>query len=100
MDARVIATGVELVLAADADSDIRRPSTPALDLGRDPTTVLFRYADDAWENQQLMGDIGHGDIDITRFEFYAAPHRVELSPALRERLATTPWKGRPPRFPG
>jgi hypothetical protein len=59
----------------------------------------MRIALHAREDQfgELLGDLRIGDdMDVTRWEFNAAPFRIELSPRLRERLAGT-WQGREPR---
>jgi len=37
-----------------------------------------------------------GRLDLTRFEFYSAPFRIEPTSTLRERLSGT-WEGREPQ---
>jgi len=66
--------------------------------GTDPTTRLIEIALDAREVHlgDLLGDVRNCGHDITRFEFYAAPFRIELAPSLRERFESA-WRERPPR---
>ena len=63
----------------------------------DPTTELLRIAHDARDTDlgDLLGDLRIGGLDVTRFEFHAAPFRIELGDTLRERLANS-WRERPP----
>ena len=51
-----------------------------------------------WERHlgDLLGDLRIGDMNITRWGFYAAPFKIELSPMLQERLVAA-WRGNPPR---
>jgi hypothetical protein len=68
-----------------------------LPAGEDPTSALVAIAYEMREQHlgDLLGDMRMNDFDVTRFEFYAAPFRVELAESLREALAGS-WKGRPP----
>jgi len=69
----------------------------AIRLDEDPTTGLLEvldYARDAFGD--LLGDLRIADADVTRFEFYTAPCKVELSPKLRKRLAGL-WREREPK---
>lgn len=47
----------------------------------------------------LLGDLRIGGSDTTRWEFYAAPFRIELGDDLRERLRGS-WEGREPHVRG
>ena len=66
--------------------------------GSDPTTALVRIAHETREEHlgELLGEIRMGGCDVTRFEFYAAPFKIELAAPLREALAGS-WRDRPPR---
>jgi hypothetical protein len=66
--------------------------------GSDPTTALVRIAYETREEHlgELLGDMRIGDCDVTRFEFYAAPFKIELAAPLREALVGS-WRDRPPR---
>ena len=44
----------------------------------------------------LLGDLRRAGYDVTRWEFYASPFRIELSDELREQLSGH-WKEREPR---
>jgi hypothetical protein len=64
----------------------------------DPTRSLI---DLAYEQRDLnlgciLGDLRIGGADVTRFECYAAPFRVELDDGLRAALAGR-WDERDPR---
>jgi hypothetical protein len=65
----------------------------------DPTKELVALAHEAREVHlgNLLGDLRSGGCDITRFEFYSSPFRIELSPDLREAFRGV-WKERPPRL--
>lgn len=67
----------------------------------DPTTGLLGMAYGERQNLGgLLGDLRRAnDYDITRWEFYALPFRVELRPELFEHLRGT-WKERDPKPPG
>lgn len=64
----------------------------------DPTTALLRVANAAREVGLggVLGDLRRTGMDITRWEFYSAPFRIELAEELRERLLAS-WQERPPR---
>jgi hypothetical protein len=68
-------------------------------LDEDPTSALNEIVEgERYHLGDLLGDLRIGDMDVTRWEFYAAPFKVELSPKLQERLAGT-WREHPPRQP-
>jgi len=70
-----------------------------LELDTDPTTQLVEAAHIQRELNlgNLLGDMKIGArLDITRFELYSAPFRIELTDRLRAHLAGR-WKGRDPR---
>jgi len=73
------------------------PATARIDLTSDPTSALVQLARDARDEDDLLGDVLR-DEDLTRFEYHAAPHRIELAPDLRERLEAANWRDRPPRW--
>jgi hypothetical protein len=119
---RVIATGVTLrcvtaaapagdalELTAEVWAEVEQKGEPdrfrvggnfmyaELSLGEDPTRSLI---DIAYEQRELnlggiLGDLRIGGADVTRFECYAAPFRVELDESLRELLSGT-WDERDP----
>jgi hypothetical protein len=72
----------------DDGSGVRRwtgtPQGPfAVPLGRDVTSLVMKlaaYPDD------LLADLGIADYKVSRFDFLAAPRRVELDDGLRDRL--------------
>jgi hypothetical protein len=109
--ARVIGTGVmidlsgepptygELVVAVELFADLvideanEQHCGPTyfaeVDLDRDPTNQLVEAAHIARESNlgTVFGDLKNSGVtNLTRFEFYAAPFRIELTDALRERL--------------
>jgi hypothetical protein len=57
-------------------------------LGEDVTNQLMAIAHEAREVHlgDLLGDLGRQGRELARWDFYAAPFRVELSDALRERV--------------
>jgi hypothetical protein len=57
----------------------------AIDITGDPTLALIGLAQDVAE-EAPFGDLRRCDYDVTRWEYYSAPHRLELSAKLRERL--------------
>ncbi len=61
---------------------------PGVPAAGDPTSELLRIAQEARELHlgDLLGDLRIGGYAITRFDFHAAPFRIELSPDLRDRL--------------
>lgn len=67
-----------------------------LDRTADPT-ALISLAQTAREIHlgDLFGDVRIGGCDVTRFEFYAAPFRIELSGELNDEFATV-WERRAP----
>jgi hypothetical protein len=67
-----------------------------IDVTRDPTVELLALAQGDVRENGPFGDLRRSGFDVTRWEYYAAPHRLELSEHLRERLAGA-WKERPPR---
>lgn len=66
-------------------------------LGEDPTNPLIDLAFAQRENNLggLLGDLRREGVDVTRFECYSAPFRVELDAQLRAVLAGT-WTERDP----
>lgn len=68
----------------------------AIDVTTDPTIELLELGQGEVRLNGPFSDLRRCDFDVTRWEYYAAPHRLELSDRLRERLAGT-WKGRDPR---
>ena len=65
-------------------------------LDEDPTSALLAIVEEErCHLGNLFGDLRMGTMDVTRWEFYAAPFKVELSPGLQDRLAGA-WRGRPP----
>jgi hypothetical protein len=64
----------------------------------DPTTELIAAAHTERELNlgNLLGDMRISGFDVTRFELYSAPFRIELTDELREELAGT-WASRNPR---
>jgi hypothetical protein len=136
--ARVLATGVELMLAEEVDLgppfEIGRPTpeeraerqrvdrgemvevalqpfaefevggeiarwggsqrgTRPIDLTTDPTSALLGIAAEGRDEEaELLGDLHIAELDVARFAFHAAPHRIELSAALRERIEAAGWK--------
>ena len=65
-------------------------------LDEDPTSALLEIvAEERYHLGDLLGDLRIGNMDVTRWEFYAAPFKVELSPGLQNRLVKA-WRGRPP----
>ena len=98
---------VEAQVFVDVEDDGRRfrvGGTTGLGAGMtvptdaDPTTALVQAAYETREMHlgDLLGHMRRGNCDVTRFEFYAAPFRIELADDLREALADA-WKGRAPR---
>jgi hypothetical protein len=75
----------------------------AVRLDEDPTSQLIEFAEACRDDLRynLQHDLRYGgEMDLTRWEFYAAPFTVELSPLLRERLGAA-WSERAPRqLPG
>jgi hypothetical protein len=67
-------------------------------LSDDPTKALTQIAQEAREMHlgDLLGDLRRSGCDVTRFEFYATPFKIELAEDLRQRLAGS-WRERPPR---
>jgi hypothetical protein len=108
MAEQLLATTVELRLPTRRRDE--RDDPPAVDpktgttagrqsvsLAADPTSALLRIAKEARSHLgDLLGDLRIGGCDITRFEFHATPHRIELASDLRDRLAAS-WHERPPR---
>jgi hypothetical protein len=75
-----------------------RGGDDAVRLDADPTSALLQIAEDARTSGNLgnlFGDMHRAEMDITRFEFYSAPFRIELSQGLREALRGA-WKKREP----
>ena len=52
-------------------------------LGTDATSFLLERA---WDLDDLFGDLRMSDYRVSRFDFYAAPRRIELDDPLREKL--------------
>ena len=57
----------------------------AIDPGGDPALALLELVDEARLNGPF-GDLRRCGFDVTRWEYYSAPHRLELSERLRARL--------------
>jgi hypothetical protein len=95
---------VETQVFAELDDDGRRfriggtiHGGTSVSPAADPTSTLLRIAKEARSHLgDLLGDLRIGGCDVTRFEFHATPHRIELASDLRDRLATS-WHERPPR---
>jgi hypothetical protein len=68
----------------------------AIDVTADPALALLELARGDVRQDGPFGDLRRGGYDVTRWEYYSAPHRLELSEKLRERLDGA-WKERPPR---
>jgi hypothetical protein len=68
----------------------------AIDATADPAVALLELAQGDVRMNGPFGDLRRSGYDVTRWEYYAAPHRLELSAELSERLAGA-WKERPPR---
>lgn len=67
-------------------------------LDQDPTSALLEIAErgrDSGNLGCLFGDLKIGDSDVTRFEFRAAPSKIELSAHLHRALRGA-WKQREP----
>jgi hypothetical protein len=61
-----------------------------IDLTTDPTSALLELARNVREEDDSLGDLrGEG---VSRFSFHAAPHRIELSDELRERVEAAGWR--------
>lgn len=95
---------IEVQVFADLEDSGRRYRVggtvqrgPLVPLSEDPTTALVHIADEARQTHlgDLLGDLRTAGCDVTRFEFYAAPFRIELADDLRDRLADS-WRDRPP----
>jgi hypothetical protein len=68
-------------------------------LREDPTRrrTELAYAQRELNLGSILGDLRIGGADITRFEYYAAPLRIELDSELRELLSGT-WDERDPQL--
>jgi hypothetical protein len=55
----------------------------AVPLGTDATSLLMEIAE---HPDDLLADLGIADYKVSRFDFLAAPRRVELGDGLRDRL--------------
>jgi hypothetical protein len=80
-------TAAAFVEFDDGSGVTRWTGTPqgpfAVPLGTDATSLLMElaaYPDD------LLPDLGIADYKLSRFDFFAAPRRVELGEGLRDRL--------------
>ena len=116
---KLLGTGIALSLAGEEDecvalrlqtfADIEADGEPVRVLGtygeraevgtaEDPTTALVGAAHEYREGHlgDILGDLRRDGADITRFEFYAAPFRIELAADLRDRLKGL-WNEREPR---
>ena len=96
---------IEVQVFAEVEEDGRRyrmggtvQRGAAVSRSGDPTTPLLEIAHEARDTHlgNLLGDLRMSGSDLTRFEFYAAPFRIELAEDLREHLKAS-WRGRPPR---
>jgi hypothetical protein len=60
------------------------PQAPyAVPLGTDATSLLMELAASP---DDLLGDLGIADYKVSRFDFLAAPRRIDLGDGLRDRL--------------
>ena len=68
-----------------------------LTLGQDPTRQLMEiaYAQRDGNLGSILGKLRLRDVDVTRFECYSAPFRVELGEDLRDLLSGS-WDERDP----
>ncbi len=103
-DAKSNEVFVEVQVFADVEDDGRRyriggtvQQGEGVRLSDDPTTALLRIAQEARQLHlgNLLGDLRRSGSDITRFDWYAAPFRIELAQDLRERLRGS-WRDDPP----
>lgn len=74
----------------DADGGRRRftgqPSGPhPIPTGRSATAALLSFVDGAAADD-LLAALGIHGIRVSRFDYYAAPHRIEVGDAVRRRL--------------
>ena len=66
--------------------------TRAVDVTTDPTLALLDIAAEGRDEEaEILGDLHIAELDVARFAFHAAPHRIELSGRLRERLGAAGW---------
>jgi hypothetical protein len=92
---------VRAFVELERDGVFERREGSALDrsitVASDPTTDLLHAADEVrYEAGDIFGDLRIAGEDVTRFEFRAAPFRIELSDEVREALRGS-WKEREPR---
>ncbi len=67
--------------------------TRRVDLTTDPASTLLEIAAEGRDEEaEILGDLHIAELDVGRFAFHAAPHRIELSAALRERIEAAGWK--------
>jgi hypothetical protein len=80
-------TATAFVEFDDGSGVTRWTGTPqgpfAVPLGTDATSLLMELAE---HNDDLLADLGIADYKVSRFDFLAAPRRVELGDGLRDRL--------------
>jgi hypothetical protein len=80
-------TATAFVEFDDGSGITRWTGTPqgqfAVRLGTDAASLLMDFA--AYPDD-LLSDLGSADYKVSRFDFFAAPRRVELGDGLRDRL--------------
>lgn len=83
----VFVTASSFVEFDDGSGVTRWTGTPqgpfAVPLGTDATSLLIEFAE---HPDNLLADLGIADYEVSRFDFYAAPRRLELGDGLRDRL--------------
>jgi hypothetical protein len=76
---------VEFDAGDGAQRWIGTPQGPfAVDLGTDATSLLLAIAE---QPDDLLADLGIAGYNVLRFDFNAAPRRLELGDSLREKLS-------------
>jgi hypothetical protein len=80
-------TATAFVEFDDGSGVTRWTGTPqgpyAVPLGTDATSLLMELAASP---DDLLGDLGIADYKVSRFDFLAAPRRIDLGDGLRDRL--------------
>ena len=83
----VFVTATAFVEFDDGGGVTRWTGTPqgpfAVPLGTDATSLLIELAE---YPDDLLADLGIGEYEVSRFDFLAAPRRLELGDGLRDRL--------------
>lgn len=70
----------------------------AIRLDEDPTTALLGVVENALDSgnlENLLDDLKLGDMNVTDFEFFAVPSKIEMSSKLHRALRGT-WREREP----